>query len=388
MRQHTSPLYSALIIWLFICFFYTTEHLYAQGIKRDSTYYLLTGSYTEGNNEGPGISVYHYHPDSGTLETVSTLKVPNPSFLASSADGDFVYAVNELHEDKEGAVSAFRFDKEKGVLTHINTKPSGGGDPCYVSLSRDGSLLFVANYSGGNLSVISVREDGSLGEVLQTVQHSGSSVDKSRQEGPHVHGVYPHPGKNLLYVTDLGTDEVITYPYFPGRKEPLATDQKMVYKTSPGSGPRHILIRGNTAYLVKEMGGELEVLDVDEKGHLSHRENYKLYGESYNGKNQAAEVRISPDGKYVYVSNRSRADTISSFSVNEDGTLTPVEIVASGGDTPRNFILSPNGTYLLAAHQDSHTIVVFTRNPETGTLSPTGETYRSGSPVHFIMIEE
>ncbi|MGB5928034.1 MAG: beta-propeller fold lactonase family protein, partial [Cyclobacteriaceae bacterium] len=216
------------------------------------------------------------------------------------------------------------------------------------------------------------------------------SVDKDRQEGPHVHGVYMHPSKDLLYVTDLGTDQVVTYPIHTDSDEPLDVAAKNVYKVTPGDGPRHIVIHeGNQkAYLVKEMAGKLEVLNVNDSGKLSHMAEYKLHDDTFSGKNQGSEVRITPDGRFIYVTNRGDADTISAFKINDDGSLSPISLVKSGGDTPRNFVVSPNGQYVVVGHQDSHDIHCFHRDTTDGSLGKANKLIETGAPVHFLWIKK
>jgi 6-phosphogluconolactonase len=183
---------------------------------------------------------------------------------------------------------------------------------------------------------------------------------------------------------------VVIYPVNTDSDTPLDVPGKKVYKTTPGSGPRHMVISENMnrAYLVKEMAGKLEVLKVADDGSLSAMEEYDLFDGSFSGKNQGGEIRITPDGRYIYVTNRGDADTISAFAVLEDGTLSPLGMSKTGGDTPRNFTISPNGKYLVVGHQDSHDIHCFHRDARSGKLGEANKLIETGAPVYFIWIKK
>ncbi|MEH0156816.1 lactonase family protein [Limibacter armeniacum] len=349
-------------------------------------YHLLIGTYTAGKSEG--IYVYRFNNDSGTLHHEFTAKgVENPSFLTVSNDDKYVYAANE---NGEGEVSAFQFDNKTGALTFINKQPSNGQHPCYLTTDSKGKFVIAGNYSSGNLSVLPIGQNGALEAPVQTIQHTGNGFDKKRQEAPHVHSTVLGPDEHYLFVGDLGTDKVNIYPFDPSNeKHPLAEEKASFAKVTDGSGPRHFTFgkNGKFAYLIEEMTGKVAVF-AHNNDSLTLIEEVAMTDSTFTGESGAAEVRISPDGKFLYASNRLDANTITVFEINqENGTLKQVDIVSEGIDTPRNFMIDPSGKFLLAANQKTDEVIVFRRDIETGKLTPTGTRIEVGSPVYLKMVE-
>ncbi|HLX65376.1 MAG TPA: beta-propeller fold lactonase family protein, partial [Puia sp.] len=159
-------------------------------------YYLFVGTYTEGSpasRGSKGIYVYRFNAATGDATPVSTAMTDNPSYLAIAPGGKFLYSVNETHGTEPGGVSAFSFDKITGKLTFIDKQPSGGADPCYVSVDAGRKWALVANYSGGNLSALPIGVDGSLHPLTELIQHTGTGPVKDRQEKAHVHSTILSP---------------------------------------------------------------------------------------------------------------------------------------------------------------------------------------------------
>lgn len=357
----------------------------AQANENNPSFYLLVGTYTSDKSEG--IYLYRFNTKTGELNQEFVAKdIENPSFVTVSPDLKYVYAVNELHE--EGAVSAYKFDKSSSTLKYINQQPSKGGDPCYLSVSKNGEHVFVGNYSGGSLSVLTREKDGSLGKPVQTVKHEGSSVNKARQEKAHVHSTVLTPDENYLFVGDLGTDKIYAYSYNPeNRDDPLKLAETAFTKVEPGSGPRHLIFdkSGKYAYVVLELTSDVAVFRHD-NGKLTHLQNVSMEPEEFKGEVSGAEIRISPDGKFLYASNREDANEIVIYSIDQaNGTLTFVDRQSSMGKTPRNFIIDPTGNYLLVANQNSDSIVIFKRDNQTGKITPTGKSIEVGNPVYLTM---
>lgn len=362
--------------------------LTAQENNKDRYFHLLVGTYTSGTSEG--IYVYRFDSQTGQAEPEFIAKgVENPSFVTLSPDARYAFAVNEVSGEKPGGVSAFRFDKATGAMEFINQQPSGGGDPCYLTVDKEGKHLFVGNYTGGNLSVFPIQEDGSLGTALQTIQHEGNSVNKNRQEKPHVHSTVLTPDEDHLFVGDLGTDKIYVYDYQPENEaKPLNPTPKTTVAVTPGTGPRHLIFdkTGKFAYLVQELTAEIGVFRHKD-GNLSHVQTVPMTDKNFEGDVSAAEVKISPDGKFLYASNRGDANQIVIFKIDQGkGTLSLVDRQSTMGKTPRNFMIDPSGQYLLAAHQNSDNIVVFKRDKKTGKLSPTGKEIEVGNPVYLKMV--
>ena len=351
-------------------------------------FYLLACTYTDGGSKG--IYVYRFNAQTGKATWVSnTDSAANPSYLVVSNNGNFVYAVNETSGINPGRVSAFSFNKNNGVLTLLNSEPSGGDDPCHLAMSMDGKWLVVANYTGGNVSVFPLNKSGSLKPYTQLIQDTGSSVNKERQEKAHPHGVVFSPDGAYVFTPDLGTDKIMIYKFNPFSAQPLMSFSRGYAKTHPGNGPRHFTFHPNKkfAYLINEMSGSVTAYSY-EKGKLAEVQELITHPKEYRGTPGSAEIFTSPDGKFLYASNRGDENTITIFSINSStGKLKLKGYQSTLGKTPRNFIIDPTGNYLLAANQDTDNIVIFKRNRQTGMLQETKEQIHISKPVCLQMIE-
>lgn len=352
-------------------------------------YYLLIGSYTEAPRSGKGIYVFEFNAANGNVKPVAVMdEVANPSFLTATADGRHVYAVNELSGDRQGSVSAFSFNPSTGILNLINQQPSKGGNPCYLTLSKEEQQLFVANYTGGSLSVLPIAQDGSLQAVSQHIQHVGQSKNKVRQEAPHVHDVHLNPTGTHIYAVDLGTDRIHAYPLSPNSRQPLLVQEAGIYQVIAGNGPRHLIFNkaGTRAYLMHELSGELSVYSIEKGPLFAPMQTVSLTDAGFEGEVSGAELMLSPDERFLYASNRGDANEISSYAVKEDGTLKLLNRTSSGGKAPRHFTIDPSGRYLLAANQDSDNVTLFSRDIESGRIKPIGRISGLGAPVYLLLI--
>lgn len=365
---------------LFIILLAAPASLMAQS-RPGKVYNLLVGTYTTGKSQG----IYVYHFDSGTGKVSYQDKVTgvnNPSYLAISHDQKFVYSVNEVGSDRSGSVSSFSFDDKLGKLSLINKQPSNGAGPCYISIDKAGKNVFIANYAGGSLSVLPIKADGSLGEPSQTIQDEGSGPDKTRQEKPHVHTAVLSPDEKYLMYTDLGTDQVNIMRYNPSATKPLTPADPPFTAVTGGYGPRHIAFnpKGNLMYLIQEMGGAINVYHYND-GTLKQIQSQTIVPDGFNGQIGAADIHISPDGKYLYSTNRGSANEIEVFAISKDsGKLNFVDRTSSLGKTPRNFVIDPSGNFLLVANQNSDDVYVFKINKNTGKLTYTGNKIEVGNP--------
>ena len=350
--------------------------------KAQQQHYLLTGTYTSGKSEG--IYVYQFNSDVGSVKAVSSVKISNPSFVAVSPDEKFVYSVEEdaAKNGKEGEITAFSFNKETGKLSFLNRKPTGGDHPCYVSVDKTGRWVAAGNYSSGSLSLMPVLADGSLGTATTIIKHEGSGPNKARQVSPHVHCTFFSPDNRFLFVPDLGIDKVMIYAFdettgkFTTAKQPFA-------ESVPGSGPRHISFHPSNkyAYLMQELSGTVTTFKY-KNGKLKIRQIISSMPAGDTSFAGSADIHVSPDGKFLYASNRAESNTIAIFSINQkNGKLTPAGHQSTLGKTPRNFNFDPTGNYLLVANQNSDQIVIFKINKETGLLTDTGNRIDVGKPV-------
>ena len=347
-------------------------------------HYMIVGTYTSGKSEG--IYVYKFNSKTGEFNHVSTAKnVSNPSYLTVSPDEKFVYAVNENHVKEKfgGMVSSFSFNKKEGTLTPINQKPSEGNDPCYISVDKTGKWVVIANYSSGTASVLPVKKDGSLDSAVSFIQHEGSGVNSDRQEGPHAHSAVLSKDNNYAFICDLGLDKIMIYSFNnkTGKLTPASTPY---VETEPGAGPRHFDFHPNNkfAYLIEELTGSISAYAYRGNGQLDLIQNISALPPEYTGSVGSADIHVSPDGKFLYASNRGESNTIAIFKINpQSGELMLAGHQSTMGKTPRNFNFDPSGNFLLVANQNSDDIIIFKRDKQTGLLSDTGKKIEVGNPV-------
>jgi 6-phosphogluconolactonase len=351
-------------------------------------FYLLVGTYTQKGSKG--IYVYRFNTSTGKAELISnTDSAANPSFIAIAPDKKHLYAVSETGGKTPSKVSSYAFDKTTGKLSLINQQPAGGDGPCHVAVSKNNKWVTVANYSGGSLAVFSVNNDGSLNPYSQLIQHEGSSVNKQRQDKPHVHQTVFSPAQDYLFAPDLGTDKVVAYQFNSASSKPLSPASTPFVKANPGNGPRHITFHpnGKFAYVIEEMSGTVGAYSYS-NGRLTSLQNVATHPDDFKGQPGSAEVDLSPDGKFLYASNRGQENNIAIFSVNPaNGKLQLKGYQSTLGKAPRHFIIDPSGNYLLAANQDSDNIVIFKRNKQTGMLQETGEQIKVSMPVCLQLLK-
>lgn len=370
------------LIFNFTFLIFCTNFCFAQ------KFYLLAGTYTGSGSKG--IYVYSFNASNGQIKWVSnTDTASNPSFVIFSHNKKFVYAVNETNGKDPGRVSAYIFNKKNGTLQFINSQLSGGDDPCYLALSLNDKWLTVANYTSGSATVFPINNDGSLQPYVQLIQDTGTSVNKDRQEKAHVHETVFSSGDHYLFTPDLGADKVMIYKFNAHSKKPLTPSLPAFVKTPAGNGPRHILFSTNKkfAYLICELSGTVLVYNYND-GKLKQIQEIAAHPKGYKGEIGSAELAISPDGKFLYASNRGDENTFAIFSINSfTGKLKTVGYQDVKGTMPRDFIIDPTGKYLLVANQGSNNIVIFKRNAKTGLLSSLRDQVQVQKPVCLQLLE-
>lgn len=352
---------------------------------------VYIGTYTK--DASKGIYCWRLETGSGKLTPLGLAgEAVNPSFLAIHPNQRFLYAVNEVSNvdgQKGGAVTAFAMDRKTGKLTMLNRVSSKGSGPCYVSVDKSGKAVMVANYNSGSVALMPLKEDGTLQEASSFIQHAGTVADAKRQGGPHAHCIKPSPDNRFAVVTDLGLDEVLVYKLDPA-KGMLAPNDPPFAKTDPVAGPRHFDFSpdGRHVYVINEIGSSVTAFSWDaRRGALSVLGTVSTLPKDFQGRNDCAQVRVHPGGKFLYGSNRGH-DSIAVFAIDRaKGTLTPVEHVPTGGKVPRNFEIDPTGQYLFAANQNSASVVVFRIDAKTGKLTPAGQTLEVASPVCVKFVE-
>ncbi len=356
---------------------FSTASIHAEDKKSERVYF---GTYTGRGSEGIYVAELD---DAGKLsEPRLAARITNPSFLAVHPNRRWLYAVSEVETadgKKGGGVTAFLIDNSTGTLKKINSQATGGGAPCYLSVDKKGKCVLVANYSGGSVNALPIKDDGSLGEPASFIQHTGKSINKQRQEGPHTHSINVSADNCFAFAADLGTDEIRVYRLDADKA--LLTPHQVV-KTPAGGGPRHLSFHpdGRYAYVNNEITSSVTAYRFDAaNGMLTELATVSTIPADFKGENSTAEVKVH--GKFVYVSNRGH-DSIAIFEINNDGTLTPKGHVNTQGKTPRNFNLI--GNFLLAANQDTGNVVVFKIDEKTGSLTPTGSSAKVSMPVCIV----
>jgi 6-phosphogluconolactonase len=388
MKQPRSLLISAIFV--------TTVLLWAvangaQQVVRKNGYIVYIGTYTR--QQSKGIYAFRFDPATGKTTSIGLVaETANPSFLAIHPNRRFLYAVNEVASfagQRTGSVSAYFIDPETGRLNLQNTVSSRGDSPCHLTVDQGGKWLFVANYGSGSVAVLPVREDGSLGEASGFMQHTGGSINPTRQQGPHAHEVVLSPDNRFALVPDLGLDRVVVYRT-DLRKGLLAPNTPEFAKIEPGSGPRHLAFHpnGRFAYVINELQSTVAVLAYDpEKGSLEELQTTSTLPKDFAGNSTCAEIAVHPDGRFLYASNRGH-DSIAVYAIDGiKGTLTHIEHVATLGKTPRSFAIDPTGAYLFAANQGSDNVVPFRIDRRTGHLIPTGDVLAVPLPVCVTFLD-
>lgn len=338
---------------------------------------LYVGTYTSSTSEG--IYVYRMDQFSGELKRVGAAKSENPSFLAIDPRKRFLYAVNET---PTGAVSAFRINRQTFELEFLNQQRSEGADPCHLMVDARGKSLLLANYTGGNVAVLPIKRDGSLGPASDVEQHEGSGP-REQQKSPHAHCIKLDRFNRHAFAADLGSDKVMIYRFnaAAGRLERGVQPWATLHQ---GAGPRHLTLHpnGKFLYVINELDSSLTTFRYDaSKGTLTAFESVSTLPRDFIGKSYCADIHVSRSGRFLYGSNRGH-NSIVVFAIDpHSGRLGFVEHVSTGGNWPRNFTIDPTGRFLLVANQRSDNVVTFRIDSGTGRLTPTGQITEIPVPV-------
>ena len=336
---------------------------------------------------GEGISVYRLDLSTGDLRRQSTVSdVKNPSFQAVHPSNRFLYSVAEV--DDGGAVHAFAIDPGTGGLRSLNHQSCVGAGPCHVSVDASGRVVLAANYSSGSVAALPIGDDGRLGEATSFYQHEGSSVNPGRQQGPHAHSITIDPGNRFAVSADLGIDKVLVYRLDAGDQTIAPNDPPSV-DVQAGAGPRHFAFHPNRkhAYLINELDNTAVAYAYDEdRGVLETVQVISTLPSDFSETSYCADIHVSPDGRFVYGSNRGH-DSIVIFKVDPGtGRLSVVDYESTRGEFPRNFALDPSGRFLFAANQNTDNIVTYRIDGQTGKLTATGHQVATPQPVCINMI--
>lgn len=345
-----------------------------------------------GTNTGPGTGskgIYRaeFDPASGLLsEPVLAAEYQQPGFLALHPRLPVLLATgapNHPFIDRTSSVAAFAIQADLS-LKFLDEASTGGKGACHLAVDPTGSAVAVANYGDGQISTVQLDDRGVPRKTISVIANKGSGPNKSRQEGPHAHGVYFNRAGTRLFVPDLGLDRVWVYP-FDSATATLGNPPLPPLATAPGAGPRHLTFTADEkqVYVINELDNTVLTASYA-NDQFKPAAAVATLPADFTANNTTAEIELSPDERFVYASNRGH-DSVAVFRRNAaDGSLVLVQRAPCGGKAPRHFKISPCGKWLLCAHMLSNTISVLPRNPATGELGAPGPTVAAPSPICLL----
>lgn len=363
-------------IVLFISFLIFTS-LYSQ------KQFVFFGSY---NWDKGSEAVYVYELDNKTgklTKVASSSDVINPGYITVSSDGKYIYASSDAKTPNYGTVSSFAFDAEKKSLTFLNQQKTGGENPVYVNVDKSGKWLINATYNQATISVFPLLENGKIDSIAQHFKFTeGSGVNPTRQEKSHTHSAVFAPDYTTVLFADLGADKILQYPFDASQNPPLIYNQSTFINTKPGSGPRHITFskNGKLAYSVEELAGMISVYDFSNNT-LKEIQRIATHPDKITEGFESSDVHISPDGKFLYATNRGKENNIAIFKVLNDGKLESIGYQKTGGKHPRTFAIDETGKFIIVTNVNSQDVTVFRRNLETGMLKKVGKPVKINPPT-------
>ncbi len=329
---------------------------------------------------GKELHIFRLDLETGALTVVGSNAEAGASFIAIHPNGRHLYGVRS-------DVVAYSIDPETEEVTRLNSQSAGGNGPCHIVIDKTGTYALVANYSGSNVSVLRINEDGSLGDITSTQEHQGTGPNPKWQRGPHPHSINLDPDNRFAFAADLGIDRVVVYGF--DEVGGTLTDIESAAAVKPGAGPRHFAFHssGRYAYVINELDSTVTAFRYDSgAGRLTEIQTASTLLAKFDGENYTAEVVVHPSGRFLYGSNRGH-NSIAVFAIDATkGTLRLLETELSGGKWPRNFNVDPTGAFLVVANQQSDNAVVFRIDQESGKLDPTGHVVSAPGPscVKFV----
>lgn len=376
----SSVRFIAMIRQTLLPFFLLSTSLYAVPV--------YIGTNTGGSSGSKGIYLADFDSATGKLtEPTLAAEYSNPGFLALHPTKPILYACGaptKPFADGSNSVAAFAMGTDH-ALKFLGEASAGGKGSCHVAVDATGRTVAVANYGDGSLATVKLDEAGIPGEAGTVINHTGSGPNKPRQDGPHAHGVYFNKANTLLFVPDLGLDQVFIYP-FDAATSKLGEPMPSLVST-PGVGPRHMTFSpdGKNAYVINELANSITTSTYD-GGKFTVLGSVPTLPSDFSGKSTTAEVEVHPNGKFVYGSNRGHDSIVVYQRDAKTGELKFLQHAPCGGKTPRHFKIDPTGKWLLCGHQDSNTISVLPLDPATGLLGAPVNTVSSPSPICLLFV--
>ncbi len=355
-----------ILLMLLVC----SLTIWAQPQEKASVLHFYVGTYTDTESEG----IYKFGLDqtTGKLHSNGLAALSeNPSYLALSKDGKYLLAVRETRDESNqntGYIELFNVD-DAGNLSSVNMVSSGGAHTCHVTVNEHGAIV-ASNYTGGNVALMQIDSTGELSQATSVIQHTGQGFDPKRQDKPHVHSALFEPHGKRIFVADLGIDRIKVYT-IDEKTFTLKPNKYPEIKMIPGSGPRHMALHpnGKLLFVANELSSSVSVVQFLKDGSFKIVETVSTLPADFTKPNTCADIHLSPDGNFLYVSNRGM-NSIAIFAVQEkEQKIKLIGHEETKGEMPRNFTLTPTGDYLLVANQNTDNIVAFRRDAVTGLLT-------------------
>lgn len=325
----------------------------------------------------------------GALKSLQrTGGVENPFFMALSPERKVLYSVHTKEFGGGGPqwIAAYAVAGRTGELKLLNRQQVEGSEACHMSVDATGKALLVANYAG-SVAALAIRADGSLGAAGSFIRHAGSSVDRERQEAPHAHSIVISPDNRFAYSADLGADRIVCYR-LDAAKARLTPNGQPFVRTPPGAGPRHMAFhpKGQRLYVINELSNTITHFGQEpDTGLLVERETISTLPQGYKGTTYCADVKITPDGRFLYGTNRGH-DSIAAYRIRDDGSLSLISIEPSLGKGPQNLAITPGGEMLVCANLPGNNVAVFRIDRQTGRLKSAGTPVSMTSPSCIMLV--
>jgi 6-phosphogluconolactonase len=334
---------------------------------------LVIGTYSTSTNPG----IYCYQWDSTTNEFINATNIAgieNPSYLEIDSDSGRIYAVTEKKDESSAELHIYEVGTEGEQAAQLSCLPYSGTGSCYISSNSSKKHAFITNYQDGTLTVIKLPGELEAGGVVQHLEFKGNGPNEERQDQPHLHAARLSKDENYLYCSDLGSDRLYRFAYHPEAAEPLQAEEPPYLVLPPGSGPRHFTFSsdGRWLYLITELSAEIFVFDT-ETFSSDWQQRVSVLQEGYQGKAEAADIQIHPNGRFLYASNRGDANEIIVFAIDQtNGEISFIQRIGAAGLSPRSVLICENEKLLLTANEQSDNVSIFVMNDD-GTLEFTKE---------------
>ncbi|MFO0870008.1 MAG: lactonase family protein [Pirellulales bacterium] len=350
---------------------------------------LFVSAFADGDDAA--IQAGRFDPESGQLTwQTRTTGVAHPFYLAISPNQKFLYSIHapQFGGQEDELVAAYALTGETGQLRLLNRQSARGTAACYLQVDATGRSLLLANYLTGSVVSFPLREDGALGEAASFMQHAGSSILPARQKGPHAHCFVVSPDNRLALAADLGLDQILLYQLDAATAQ-LRPHTPPFVRTLPGAGPRHLTFHPlkPRVYVINELANSVTHFDyVAATGLLVERQTISTLPADYTGTSHCADVRITPDGRFLYGTNRGH-DSLACYRITDEGRLELIEIVPSRGKGPQNLAITPDGRWLLCANMPGNNVATFRIDSGSGKLQPQGEPLSIPSPSCIVLLK-